>query len=80
MCHADGVPFAVKDDMDVKGYKRYVGSKVDYTEGKEVATSWNAKQLEEEGAICVGKLNMHELGMGESMAILDSRFVMSARS
>ncbi|KAF2662480.1 amidase signature enzyme [Lophiostoma macrostomum CBS 122681] len=59
----DGVPFAVKDDVDVKGYKRYVGSKMDYTEGREVETSWCAKKLEEEGAICVGKLNMHELGM-----------------
>ena len=61
----DGVPFAVKDCIDAKGYKTYVGSKTDYTEGKEVETSWCMKKLEEEGAICVGKLTMHELGMGE---------------
>jgi hypothetical protein len=61
----DGVPFAVKDCIDVKGYKTYVGSKTDFTEGKEVETGWCAKKLGEEGAICVGKVSMHELGMGE---------------
>ncbi|OAK97604.1 amidase signature enzyme [Phaeosphaeriaceae sp. SRC1lsM3a] len=58
----DGIPFAVKDDLDVKGYKRHVGTSRDYTEGKEVETSWCVKAVEKEGAVLIGKLNMHELG------------------
>ena len=65
----DGVPFGVKDDLEVKGYKRYIGSSHDYTEGGAKETSWCAKKLEEEGAILVGKLNMHELGMGKSLVL-----------
>lgn len=61
----DGVPFGVKDDLEVKGYKRYIGSSHDYTNGGAKETSWCARKLEEEGAILVGKLNMHELGMGK---------------
>lgn len=63
----DGVPFAVKDDVDVQGYKRYFGTSHDYTLGKGSAeTSWCVKKLEEEGAVLIGKLNMHELGSGQS--------------
>ncbi|KAH8723233.1 amidase signature domain-containing protein [Phaeosphaeriaceae sp. PMI808] len=58
----DGVPFGAKDDLDVKGYKTHVGTSHDYTNGKDVETSWCVKKCEEEGAIMVGKLNMHELG------------------
>jgi hypothetical protein len=65
----DGVPSAVKDDLDVTGYKRHVGTSHDYTGGKEVETSWCVKKVEEEGAILVGKLNMHELGSGESSSL-----------
>lgn len=60
----DGVPFGVKDDVAVKGYKRYIGTKHDYTNGGELETSWCAKKIEEAGAILVGKLVMHELGAG----------------
>jgi Asp-tRNA(Asn)/Glu-tRNA(Gln) amidotransferase A subunit family amidase len=59
----DGVPFAVKDDVEVAGYKRYIGTSHDYTEGKKVETSWCVKKVEEAGAVLVGKTNMHELGM-----------------
>ncbi|KAF9692153.1 hypothetical protein EKO04_009847 [Ascochyta lentis] len=61
----DGVPFAVKDDLEVKGYKRYIGTSHDYTNGREyeVETSWCVKKVEEQGAVLIGKLNMHELGM-----------------
>lgn len=59
----DGIPFGVKDDVNVKGYARYIGTKKDYNEGKELETSWCVRKVEEEGAILVGKLNMHELGM-----------------
>jgi Asp-tRNA(Asn)/Glu-tRNA(Gln) amidotransferase A subunit family amidase len=46
-------------------YARYIGTKRDYNEGKEVETSWCVRKIEEQGAILVGKLNMHELGMGK---------------
>lgn len=61
----DGVPFGVKDDLEIKGYKRYIGTTHDYTGGGAKETSWCAKKVEDEGAILVGKLTMHELGMGE---------------
>jgi Asp-tRNA(Asn)/Glu-tRNA(Gln) amidotransferase A subunit family amidase len=63
----DGIPFAVKDDLDVKGYKRHVGTGHDYTEGREVETSWCVKKIEQEGAVLIGKLNMHELGSGKCL-------------
>lgn len=59
----DGVPFGVKDDVQVKGYKRHVGTSYDYSQGGVGETSWCAKVLEKEGAIMVGILTMHELGM-----------------
>jgi Asp-tRNA(Asn)/Glu-tRNA(Gln) amidotransferase A subunit family amidase len=59
----DGVPFAVKDEIDIHGYKRYNGTKKDYTNGEPVGTSWCVKKLEEDGAVMVGKTSMHELGM-----------------
>ncbi|KAF1971684.1 glutamyl-tRNA amidotransferas-like protein subunit A [Bimuria novae-zelandiae CBS 107.79] len=59
----DGVPFGAKDDLDVKGYKRYNGTTKDYTEGEEVETSWCVTKVEEAGGIMVGKMSMHELGM-----------------
>jgi Asp-tRNA(Asn)/Glu-tRNA(Gln) amidotransferase A subunit family amidase len=65
----DGVPFAVKDDLDVTGYKRHCGTSHDYTEGRPVETSWCVRKVEEEGAVLIGKLNMHELGSGESNPI-----------
>ena len=79
----DGVPFAVKDDLEVEGYKRYIGTTHDYTEGGAKDTSWCVKKVEEEGAILVGKLNMHELGMGEwraiiSLCLMQSRTACSA--
>lgn len=61
----DGVPFGAKDDLDVQGYKRHAGTKKDYTMGKHVETSWCVKKIEEAGGILMGKMNMHELGMGE---------------
>ena len=58
----DGVPVAVKDELDIEGYERKVGSKEIFeTKG----TSWCVKALMEAGAVVVGKTNMHELGLGE---------------
>ncbi|KAF5845944.1 hypothetical protein GGP41_008429 [Bipolaris sorokiniana] len=59
----DGVPFGVKDDLLVKDYKHYVGTTHDYSNGGSKESSWCAKMLEKEGAILVGTLTMHELGM-----------------
>ena len=61
----DGVPFGVKDDLLVKDYKHYVGTTHDYSNGGSKESSWCAKMLEKEGAILVGTLTMHELGMGK---------------
>lgn len=65
----DGVPFAVKDEMDVKGYKTYYGTTKDFTQGGAKETSFCVRKLEEVGAVCVGKTSMHELGMGELILI-----------
>ncbi|RMZ67305.1 hypothetical protein GMOD_00001211 [Pyrenophora seminiperda CCB06] len=59
----DGVPFGVKDDVQVKGYKRYIGARHDVSNGGTGETSWCVRMLEKEGAILVGTLTMHELGM-----------------
>jgi len=70
----DGVPVAVKDEVDLDGYKKTLGSARDYTREKG-GTSWCVKKWEEAGAIIVGKLNMHELGMGiENTSITSIRF------
>jgi len=63
----DGVPFGVKDDVDAKGYVTTVGMKVDKTLpffNKVAAESeWSVAKLEEGGAVLLGKLHMHEVGM-----------------
>lgn len=71
----DGIPFSAKDEVDVKGYKRYVGTTNDYTEGKQVETSWCVKKVEEEGGILIGKNNMHEMGMGKSQTSNSTSFI-----
>ncbi|RAH75828.1 putative N-acylethanolamine amidohydrolase [Aspergillus japonicus CBS 114.51] len=58
----DGVPVAVKDEVHLEGYRRTLGSKIDF-KGKYQGTSWCAKQWEEAGAIIIGKTSMHELGL-----------------
>lgn len=49
----------------MKDYKHYVGTTHDYSNGGNKESSWCAKMLEKEGAILVGTLTMHELGMGK---------------
>ncbi|KAK2768358.1 hypothetical protein FQN54_000212 [Arachnomyces sp. PD_36] len=58
----DGVPVAVKDEVDITGYKTTLGSSLDFTD-KEGRTSWCVKKWMEAGAVIVGKTNMHELGL-----------------
>ncbi|KAK3723189.1 hypothetical protein LTR37_001912 [Vermiconidia calcicola] len=58
----DGVPIAVKDEEDLTGYTKSLGSKFDFT-SKTDATSYCVQKWIDAGAICLGKTTMHELGM-----------------
>lgn len=60
----DGVPVVVKDEVHVKGYKRNLGSKLDFMDGID-GTSWCVQKWDEAGAIVIGKTTMHELGLGK---------------
>ncbi|KAK8089336.1 Fatty acid amide hydrolase [Apiospora hydei] len=65
----DGVPFAVKDDLNVKGYTSHVGLQRQegipfFDEAKE--TIWPVAQLEAAGGLMIGKVTMHELGSDTS--------------
>ncbi|KAH9885959.1 amidase signature enzyme [Xylariomycetidae sp. FL2044] len=62
----DGVPFGVKDDIAVEGYTSHFGLPYDKDEpfcepAKE--TIWPVAQFEAAGAMLIGKLAMHELGL-----------------
>lgn len=57
----DGVPVAVKDEIDLTGYKKTYGSKIDFTR-KDDATSCFAQRWLDAGAVIIGKTNMHEFG------------------
>lgn len=63
----DGIPTAVKDEYDMDGYITTLGSSIDYAlpaaEG-ESSNSWLVRKLEETGAVILGKLHMHEFGLG----------------
>ena len=58
----DGVPMAVKDELDLTGYTKCLSSKLDFT-NKDDATGYCVQKWLDAGAICVGKTTMHELGM-----------------
>lgn len=59
----DGVPVAIKDEVHITGYKRTLGTKLDFKHGTD-ATSWCVQQWQDAGAIVIGKTTMHELGLG----------------
>ena len=65
----DGIPIAVKDEVDLEGYKKTLGTKMDWT-SKLNQTSWCVKKWEEAGAVIIGKTTMHELGLGELFYLL----------
>lgn len=56
----DGVPVAVKDEVDLTGYKKCLGTKLDYTNPADV-TTFCVEKWQDAGAIIIGKLNMHEV-------------------
>ncbi len=59
----DGVPVGVKDELDVAGYRTRVGTSFLGTRpAAQDATV--VSRLRDAGALLVGKLNMHEIGMG----------------
>ncbi|KAL6253344.1 hypothetical protein RBB50_001067 [Rhinocladiella similis] len=58
----DGVPVAVKDEVDLTGYKKTLGSKLDFTDAKD-RTAWCVEKWQEAGAILIGKTSMHEVGL-----------------
>jgi Amidase len=63
----DGVPTAVKDEYEMEGYKTCLGSRNNYTTEQKsdgTTTSWCVRKLEHAGALILGKLNMHEFGLG----------------
>jgi Asp-tRNA(Asn)/Glu-tRNA(Gln) amidotransferase A subunit family amidase len=59
----DGVPVAVKDELDQRGYPTTVGTKF---LGKTVAhhDATPVARLRSLGALLIGKANMHEIGIG----------------
>lgn len=59
----DGVPLAVKDEVDLSGCSKTLGSANKLT-AEDGVTSWCVRKWEEAGAVILGKLNMHEFGLG----------------
>jgi Asp-tRNA(Asn)/Glu-tRNA(Gln) amidotransferase A subunit family amidase len=61
----DGVPVAVKDELDQRGYPTTVGT--GFQGGAPAAEDAEAvARLRVAGALLVGKANMHEIGLGVS--------------
>ena len=57
----DGVPFVIKDELDVKGYATTLGTS--WRRGSADADSAIAARLRAAGALLVGKGNMNEIGI-----------------
>lgn len=62
----DGVPIAVKDEIDCLPYPTTGGTKWLHMKRKVTQDAICVKRLRECGAVLVGKTNMHELGVGTS--------------
>ena len=58
----DGLPVAIKDEEDVAGYPKCVGS-LPNLRHKANATSFCVQMWQDAGAVLVGKTNMHEFGL-----------------
>lgn len=75
----DGIPVAIKDEVHIQGYRRTLGTKLDF-KGDFEGTSWCVKKWEEAGAIVVGKTTMHELGLGKHPNLPLSSYYSQANS
>ncbi|TKY60468.1 Fatty acid amide hydrolase [Spatholobus suberectus] len=62
----DGVPVAIKDEIDCLPYPTTGGTKWLHKERPSIDDACCVKRLRSCGAILVGKTNMHELGVGTS--------------
>jgi Asp-tRNA(Asn)/Glu-tRNA(Gln) amidotransferase A subunit family amidase len=60
----DGIPIAVKDEIDVKGYETNVGTKFINYGNPATSDATIIERLREKGAIILGKTSMHEIGFG----------------
>lgn len=60
----DGVPVAVKDEIDVMGYPTTYGTRLPKSPWPAKIDSPSVARLRGAGAIIVGKTNMHEVGAG----------------
>ncbi|HVZ49549.1 MAG TPA: amidase [Gemmatimonadaceae bacterium] len=58
----DGVPVAIKDEIDVSGYETTLGTRV-VSRRPATADATVVARLRAAGALIVGKANMHELGI-----------------
>jgi Asp-tRNA(Asn)/Glu-tRNA(Gln) amidotransferase A subunit family amidase len=58
----DGIPIAIKDELDVEGYPTTVGTR--FLGGKPaIADATVVARLRRAGALIIGKTNMHEIGI-----------------
>ncbi|CAG8512296.1 9903_t:CDS:2, partial [Dentiscutata heterogama] len=60
----DGVPVAIKDEIDVSGYETHVGTSFINRENPTSRDAFLVKKLKDQGAIIIGKTNMHEIAFG----------------
>ncbi|MBV70461.1 MAG: amidase [Myxococcales bacterium] len=59
----DGVPIGVKDELDQAGYRTRVGTRF-LGENRSIKDATAVARLRAAGALLIGKLNMHEIGIG----------------
>ena len=60
----EGIPFGIKDVIDVKGEKTQNGSRIFIDSKKKLQNANIVEKLKNEGAIYIGKLNTLELAIG----------------
>jgi Asp-tRNA(Asn)/Glu-tRNA(Gln) amidotransferase A subunit family amidase len=62
----DGIPIGIKDEASVAGYRTTLGRKMDEKRFPiQTETDYPIQNWQDCGAIIMGKLNMHEIGMGK---------------
>lgn len=63
----DGIPYGVKSDVGLKGYVSTSGMRPDprlaFFSAVCEESEWPVRKLEEAGAVMVGQMNQHEIGM-----------------